>query len=175
MKPPKPESETEVEKLRRLAEERRAAERAAAAQRKHEGDALEQRWAKKRGDYAQVIVAPMQQELLRLCRKAAEDGQSSLVVDLGVDEGRLRQASPTAALSLADAVLAPKALEDPRWAYTGRVGWVIQMRDGRGLTPAGEELIARLRGLGFEVRFTPYHTQDSYAEPFCNAKLHLSW
>lgn len=156
--------------LRRLAEQRRKETGADFERRQH--DAL---WSERRAELSPLALDPVRRALVRRAMAAATAGELGLVVDLGVNEERLRESSGNAQLATTEALLSPRMLTQAGWDHTDRVGWLLQTKDGKQLTSIGEQVVVVLKGQGFQVQFTPFHVKDAPANPYHNATLTLSW
>jgi hypothetical protein len=161
--------------LRQLVQEKTEEHQQETTRVAEQGTALDQLWAQKRAEYADNACKAAKAEVVRRARKAAAARQTSLRLELGVDEKRLRASSQTAALNLAQAVLTDRSIEAPDWAYLERIGWIFQSRDGKALSPQGQVFVKMLQGMGLGVRFAPFCVRDSYSDPFSNAALEITW
>lgn len=164
------EEELGAAQLRQLAEQKRQ-EQAQEIQKKQQ-DAL---WNQKRAELGPKAVGPAKADLVKRAKAAAQKGELSLKIDLGVDEKRLRASSGNAVLQTTEAVLVEKMILSPGWNHAERVGWLFQSHDGLRLTEYGQGLIDALRKLGFTVSFTPHHIKDDPANPYFNATLAIEW
>lgn len=156
--------------LRRLAEQRRKEGTEDHQRRQH--DAL---WSERRAELGPQALDPIRRALVRRAMAAAQAGELGLVVDLGVNEDRLRESSGNTLLSTTEALLSPRMLSQSNWDHSERIGWLLQTKDGKQLTAIGEQVVTALKGLGFQVQFSPFHVKDAPANPYHNATLTLSW
>jgi hypothetical protein len=176
MRPGKPpDNEPEAARLRRLVAEWKQEQEEKTREQKEAKAAADKLWREKREKFAPKVVPLAKAEILRQARQLAQRGQTSLSIDLGVDEGRLRTSSSEKELLLAEAVLAQEPMSGKPWPYIDRVGWLLQSADGQQPSPCGEELMDALREMGFISMFLPYFIQDNAADPFCNARLEIQW
>ncbi|MDW8280908.1 MAG: hypothetical protein RMK29_04295 [Myxococcales bacterium] len=176
--PPAPTGQppsSEAARLRELAAEKRREQEEAGRQRDLQQRAIDQAWREARERLGPRAIALVKAEVLRRARAAAERGETSISVDLGVNEERLRISSSLKELNLAEAVLKREPGPREAWDYVDRVGWLLQSFDGQGLSAEGESLVSTLQEQGFSILFLPYFVQDHHAEPFVNARLEIQW